>query len=246
MSPNEPIRIAKVMAARGLCSRREAERLIACGGVYVEGEQVVAPGTRIDPDATITLDESARKQLREKVTVLLHKPIGVVSGQPEKGYVAAVSLITPENRHEGDRTPLTLQASHLEGLAAAGRLDIDSHGLLVLTQDGVVARRLIGSATKVEKEYLVRFEGELTAENLRLLNHGLYLDDKPLKPARVVRLNENQLMFTLREGRKRQIRRMCEQVGLSVVRLKRTRIGNVMLADLPYGKWRFLAHHEQF
>ncbi len=242
----EPIRIAKVIASRGLCSRREAEQLIARGWVSVEGETIIEPGTRVATNAAITLDDRAHAFLRAKVTILLHKPIGVVSGQPEKGYPPAVSLITTENHYNREQGQQSLQAAHLAGLAPAGRLDIDSHGLLVLTQDGVVARQIIGSESNVEKEYLVRFEGELTDEKLRLLNHGLCLDGRALKPAQVARLNENQLKFILREGRKRQIRRMCDLVGITVVSLKRTRIGKVALADLPYGKWRFLRRDEMF
>ena len=242
----EPTRIAKVMAARGLCSRREAEHLIARGWVYVQGECVTEPGTRIMPNAAITLAEQADALLRRKVTILLHKPVGLVSGQPEKGYMPAVSLIVPENQYKEDGNRGVLRPENLSGLAPAGRLDIDSHGLLVLTQDGVVAKRLIGSDSKIDKEYLVRFEGVLTKEKLGLLNHGLSLDGKTLKPARVSLQNENQLKFILWEGKKRQIRRMCDIVGLKVTQLKRVRIGNIMLADLPYGKWRFLRYDESF
>lgn len=242
----EPIRIAKVMAGRGLCSRREAEQLIARGWVSVDGERITEPGTRISPDASIHLEESAKLFLDQKVTILLHKPIGVVSGQPEKKYLPAVSLIVPENQYKNDSSPLSLSPENLHGLAPAGRLDIDSHGLLVLTQDGVLAKKLIGSTTKIDKEYLVRFEGQVTEKKLRLLNHGLSLDGKALKPAQVILQNENQLKFILWEGKKRQIRRMCDLVDLKVVQLKRTRIGKIMLADLPYGKWRFLGTEESF
>jgi len=118
--------------------------------------------------------------------------------------------------------------------------------LLVLTQDGRVARRLIGEHSTIEKEYLVRVEGRLTANGLALLNHGLSLDDKKLKPAHVEWLNDDQLRFVLIEGRKRQIRRMCELVGLRAVGLKRVRIGQVKLGDLPLGQWRFLRADETF
>jgi 23S rRNA pseudouridine2604 synthase len=242
----EPTRIAKIMAARGLCSRREAEHLIAQGWVYVEGDQITEPGTRIMPNALITLDKQASELLHKKITVLLHKPVGLVSGQPEKGYMPAVSLIVPENQYVQEQTSFVLRPENLVGLAPAGRLDIDSHGLLVLTQDGVLARRLIGSDSKIDKEYLVRFEGQLTDQKLRLLNHGLSLDGKVLKPAQVTLLNENQLKFILWEGKKRQIRRMCDLVGLKVTQLKRVRIGNIMLGDLPYGKWRILRADESF
>jgi 23S rRNA pseudouridine2604 synthase len=118
--------------------------------------------------------------------------------------------------------------------------------LLVLTQDGRVARQLIGDDSQVEKEYLVRVEGALDVRGLALLNHGLELDGKQLRPAQVAWANSEQLRFVLKEGRKRQIRRMCEQVGLRVTGLKRVRIGNVRLGDLPPGQWRFLREGERF
>jgi 23S rRNA pseudouridine2604 synthase len=184
------------------------------------------------------------------VTVLLNKPIGYVSGQAEDGYEPAYVLVTPENRWSEDPTDFAFQREHIRHLAPAGRLDIDSVGLLVLTQDGRVAKQLIGEHSEVEKEYLVRVappEGErLSAEGLRLLNHGLELDGEALKPARVDWVNDDQLRFVLTEGKKRQIRRMCEAVGLKVTGLKRVRIGRVMLGDLPAGKWRYLAADESF
>jgi len=124
-------------------------------------------------------------------------------------------------------------------------LDIDSTGLLVLTQDGRVARQLIGENSTIEKEYLVRVEGELSEAGLKKLNHGLELDGVKLKPAKVSWQNEDQLRFVLREGRKRQIRRMCELVGLNVVGLKRVRIGSVSLGKLPLGQWRYLRPNEK-
>lgn len=239
----EPIRIAKLMAQRGMCSRREAETLIERGWVSAGGEKITVCATRVDPDIDIIVNEEGHRLLSEQVTVLLHKPVGFVSGQPEKGYAPAVSLIVPENQWKPSMTTLP---KHLTGLAPAGRLDIDSQGLLVLTQDGRIARRLIGNNSKVDKEYLVRFQGDLSDEKLRLLNHGLFLDHRPLKPARVTLLHANELQFILWEGRKRQIRRMCALVGLQVVRLKRVRIGRITLGALPYGKWRVLREEEMF
>ena len=134
----------------------------------------------------------------------------------------------------------------MRGIAVAGRLDIDSTGLLVLTQDGRVARHLIGETSDVEKEYLVRVSGKLTEHGLSLLNLGLSLDGKALKPAVVRWQNDDQLQFILKEGKKRQIRRMCELVGLKVLGLKRVRIGNVRLGDLPAGQWRYLRQNERF
>jgi 23S rRNA pseudouridine2604 synthase len=136
--------------------------------------------------------------------------------------------------------------AHLRGLAPAGRLDIDSTGLMVFTQDGRIARQLVGEDSRIEKEYLVRVEGRLSREGLALLNFGLELDGEPLKPAKVSWQNEDQLRFVLRQGRKRQIRRMCEQVGLRVTGLKRVRIGSVLLANLPVARWRYLRPDEHF
>ena len=245
MAAQSGVRISKLMAERGLCSRREADAYIERGWVFVDGERVTELGLRADPSAQITLDKAAQSAQQRQMTILLHKPVGYVSGQPEPGFIPAVTLILPENQHCTPDTP-RFQPGHLKGLAPAGRLDIDSTGLLVLTQDGRVARQLIGEDSKVDKEYLVRVEGSLDARGLALLNHGLSLDGKKLKPAKVEWLNDDQLRFILNEGRKRQIRRMCELVGLRVVGLKRVRMGKVRLGDLPLGQWRYLRENEKF
>ena len=242
----EKVRLSKVMSERGLCSRREADGYIEQGLVFVDGVKITQLGTRIFPDQQITLAKSAQSQQTARVTILLNKPVGYVSGQAEEGYRPAVTLITPDAHVNGDKSALRFSRAHLRGLAPAGRLDIDSLGLLVLTQDGRIAKQLIGEDSAIEKEYLVRVDGRLTKEGLRLLNHGLSLDGKQLKPAKVGWQNDDQLRFVLHEGRKRQIRRMCELVGLRVTGLKRVRIGNVMLGDLPVGKWRYLRDDERF
>ena len=192
----------------------------------------------------IRLAPEARSHQAAQVTVLLHKPMGYVSGQAEDGYQPAVVLVTPGNQTQ-DAGP-RFRREWLRGLAPAGRLDIDSTGLLVLTQDGRVARQLIGDDSTVEKEYLVRVSGKLGERDLGLLNHGLSLDGRVLRPAKVSWMNDDQLRFVLTEGRKRQIRRMCELVGLRVLGLKRVRIGNVRLGDLPVGQWRLLSGGEGF
>jgi 23S rRNA pseudouridine2604 synthase len=239
------VRLSKVMAERGLCSRREADAYIERGWVFVDGQRVSELGTRIDPTAEVTLAPQARKRQTDRVTVLLHKPLGYVSGQPEDGHEAAVTLIRGDTQF-GANGESEFRPAMLRGLAPAGRLDIDSTGLLVLTQDGRIARQLIGDDSSVEKEYVVRVFGQLEAAGLALLNHGLELDGRQLRPARVEWIREGVLRFCLREGRKRQIRRMCELVGLRVVALKRVRIGRVRLGELPPGQWRFLASDERF
>ena len=244
-------RLSKVMAERGLCSRREADEWIINGWVKVDGVIMETLGTRIKPDAEIVISGYAYEQQAEQVTILLHKPVGYVSGQAEDGYQPAIVLVHPDNEWLDDpelnqHHAKEFQRGFLHGLAPAGRLDIDSTGLLVLTQDGRVARHLIGEDSSVEKEYLVRVEGELSDADMQRLNHGLSLDGEKLKPAKVSWQNEDQLRFVLREGKKRQIRRMCEMVGLHVVGLKRVRIGSVNLGKLPIGQWRYLRNDERF
>lgn len=240
------VRLSKVMSERGLCSRREADLWIERGWVFVNGEPVSELGTRIDPASSeITVTQEAKKDQAKAVTILLHKPVGYVSGQPEPDCVPAVTLVTAENQMPHSGGP-EFKPWMLRGLAPAGRLDVDSTGLLVLTSDGRVAKRLIGEDSDTEKEYLVRVSGEMIKGGLDLLRHGLALDGKPLKPAWVKQLNEDQLHFILKEGKKRQIRRMCELVGLHVIGLKRVRIGRIRLGDLPMGQWRFLREGEAF
>ena len=240
------VRLSKRMATMGLCSRREADEWIEKGWVRVDGARVTQLGTRVLPEQQITVERAARAEQQQRVTVLLHKPIGYVSGQAEDGYQPASVLITPANQWQDDASAITFRAAHLRSLAPAGRLDIDSTGLMVLTQDGRIARTLIGAESTIEKEYLVRVEGKLEPAELARLNHGLMLDGVPLRRAEVSWLNEDQLRFVLTEGRNRQVRRMCEQVGLRVLGLKRVRIGNVMLGRLPGGQWRYLQPDERF
>jgi 23S rRNA pseudouridine2604 synthase len=244
-NPDGP-RLSKRMSELGLCSRREADEWIENGWVKVDGKVVNTLGVRVQRDAKIEVDPAAKQHQSEQVTILLNKPIGYVSGQPEDGHEPAMVLIKPENRWAEDPSRTKFVPGHLRGLAPAGRLDIDSTGLIVFTQDGRVAKRLIGADSEVEKEYLVRVEGTLTDEQLKLLRHGMELDGVTLKPAQVSWANEDQLRFALREGRKRQIRRMCEMVGLVVTGLKRVRTGGVPLGKLPVGQWRYLGKGEKF
>ena len=248
------IRINKRIADMGLCSRREADEWVENGWVTVNGE-VATMGQNVVPGDRIEIDQKAQDRQDQQVTILLNKPMGYVSGQAEDGHEPAVVLITNENRWNEDRSKTRFNFSQLKGLAPCGRLDIDSVGLLVLTQDGRVARHIIGEDSEVDKEYLVRVtfgdrdvdvQSVFPEEKLELLRHGLSLDDQPLQPAKVDWQNPEQLRFVLTEGKKRQIRRMCELVGLRVVGLKRIRIGGVTLGNLPTGQWRYLAAHEQF
>jgi 23S rRNA pseudouridine2604 synthase len=246
----EPVRLSKRMSELGLCSRREADEWIARGWVRVDGVVISELGSKVLPQQRITVERQASAEQARRVTVLLNKPVGYVSGQAEDGYQPAATLIRPENRWKEDKSPLRFHPGQLRSLVPAGRLDIDSVGLLVLTQDGRIARQLIGDDSSIEKEYLVRVQytrpGRLPEADLKRLNHGLSLDGKRLLPAKVRWQNDDQLSFILREGKKRQIRRMCEAVGLKVLGLKRVRIGRVTLGNLPPGQWRYLGADERF
>lgn len=247
-------RLNKYLARTGQCSRREADDWIGKGWVHING-QPAQMGQRLMPGDRVEIRRAATRQQAERVTILLNKPVGYVSGQAEDGYRPAASLIGAESRWADDRTARRFERSQLRGLAAAGRLDIDSTGLLVLTQDGRVARQLIGEGSEVGKEYLVRVRFGSHERNvqavfppgkLKLLRHGLSLDGRKLKPAEVEWQNPEQLRFVLHEGKHRQIRRMCELVGLHVTGLKRIRIGRVKLGHLPVGQWRYLGSDEEF
>ncbi|RQU79722.1 pseudouridine synthase [Burkholderia cenocepacia] len=249
------MRLSKRMSELGMCSRREADEWIEKGWVLVDGERIDTLGTKVRADQKIEIDERASAAQAAQVTILLHKPVGYVSGQAEDGYEPAAVLITRANRWSGDHSPVRFSPQHLHALAPAGRLDIDSTGLLVLTQNGVIAKQLIGEQSDIDKEYLVRvrfgerlidIDQHFPAESLAKLRHGLELDGVALKPALVSWQNGEQLRFVLREGKKRQIRRMCELVGLDVIGLKRVRMGRVMLGALPQGQWRYLSADETF
>lgn len=246
----EQLRLSKRMSELGLCSRREADEWIARGWVRVDGVVVSELGSKVFPHQRVTVERQASAQQSKRVTVLINKPMGYVSGQAEDGYTPAIALIKADTRWKEDKAAEQFHPTQLRSLVPAGRLDIDSVGLLVLTQDGRIAKQLIGQDTAVEKEYLVRVQytkpGKLPEAELKRLNHGLTLDGKKLLPAKVRWQNEDQLSFVLREGKKRQIRRMCEMVGLKVLGLKRVRIGRVTLGDLPTGQWRYLRPDEEF
>ena len=236
----EPMRLNKWLGQTGVCSRREAEGLIADGLVSIDGETVRDPGRKIEPGQTLTLDQRAQATLAAGVTIVMNKPVGYVSGQPEPGKTPAVRLLTAANRvGEGD------SPARDASLPPIGRLDEDSRGLLLLSSDGVVAKAVIGPQSELDKEYLVRVDGRVTEAALSRLRHGLELDGRRLKPARVTQIEPQRLRFILTEVRNRQIRRMCELVGLEVIDLQRIRIGPLKLDDLREGRWRHLTPSER-
>jgi len=227
----EPQRVNKWLGQSGVCSRREAESFIAQGLVSIDGETVTDTGRKILPGQTLTLADGRGPAA---LSVVLHKPMGVVSAQPEPGQTRAALV--------GDSPEIPDRDTRL---APLGRLDMDSRGLLLLSDDGVLAKAVIGPQSDLEKEYLVRVTGKITPEKVARLCHGLTMDGRQLKPAKVSVVQGQELRFILKEGRNRQIRRMCELVGLHVMDLVRIRIGSLRLGDLPEGRWRVLGEAER-
>ena len=247
MSTNEEqVRISKILSELGLCSRREADKYIEQGMVLLDDEVVSELGTRAYRSQKVELMKKAAIIQSSKATIILNKPVGYISHlDDDKEFTPASSLVTPDNYYINNNGRKNSKFN-TTGLAPAGRLDIDSSDLLVLTQDGRIAKQIIGENAIIEKEYLVRIDGTLNNDSIDLLNYGLTLEGYKLKPAKVFWQNEDQLSFTLIEGRNRQIRKMCELVGVKVVGLKRVRIGNVRLGDIPTKRWRFLEPNEGF
>jgi len=239
----EPPRLSKRLCEMTSCSRREADEWIENGWVSVDGVVVTTLGARVHPSAKIDIKDAASQHQSESVTIVLNLP---ADGGPAESPGEAVQLIRAANRWAEDESPVTFKATHLRGLAQVGKLDAGVGGMLVFTQEGSVARRINGDDTRLEKEYMVRVEGELSPENLKLLNFGLALDEVKLKRAQVSWQNEKQLRFVLHEARKQQIQRMCELVGLRATAIKRIRIGSVSLGKLPAGQWRYLRADERF
>lgn len=241
----EPQRVNKWLAQSGACSRREAEAAIAAGRVRIDGSPVLEPGHKILPGQTLELSGPAADADGAgdgaPIAMIIHKPRGLVSAQPEHGQIPAARLLRDQPAHDGAAGPVDPRIS----LAPLGRLDMDSRGLLLLARDGVLAKALIGPDSLMDKEYLVQVAGAVTPQRIALLRHGLSLDGRRLKPARVEDLGRNRLRFVLNEGRNRQIRRMAELVDLEVTDLLRVRIGPLALGDLPEGRWRPLKPGER-
>ena len=237
----EPQRVNRWLARSGVCSRREAEALIGQGLVSIDGRAVVDAGHKIEPGQTLTLADAARSKLEGALTVILHKPRGVVSAQPEPGQTPAIRLLTAEALI-GEAPAIPDRDSKL---APVGRLDLESRGLLILSEDGVVAKAVIGPDAELEKEYRVAVIGAVTERKLAQLRHGLELDGRRLRPADASLVSDQRLRIVLREGRNRQIRRMCELVELKVVDLFRVRVGAVWLGTLPEGRWRVVTADER-
>lgn len=241
------IRLSKRMAELGLCSRREADEFIERGWVKVDGTVVDVLGSRVRPDQRIELVRQAETELLERVTLLLNKPVGFVCGPAEPGERPAWQLVKEETRFARDQSDIHYVRRHHSGLSPAGWLDVDTSGLLVLTQDGRIARKLLAGASDYEQEFLVDLHAPLPADALARLNvDRLMIDGVAVASFKASRQSDLQLRIVLRENRNRLVRKICEQAGLRVAAVRRIRIGRIALGDLPQGQWRYLCPGERF
>jgi len=238
----ESIRLAKRLASQISCSRSEAEKYIEGGYVQVDGATVEEPGFRVQAEQKIELLPGATLDAVEAVTILLHKPAGFDIDNSDD---AVYQLITPENQFPEDRSGLRLIKHHFKELILTDTLGKQSSGLIVLTQDWRIARKLKTDAEKTEQEFVVEVEGEILQEALDQLNQGMLLDGK-ITPVKVSRQSESRLRFAVKGNRRKQIADLCEKAGLIVKAIKRIRIGRVPMSSLPAGQWRYLMAYEKF
>ncbi len=239
---NTPVRLAKQVSDLARCSRIEAEQYIKGGWVSVDGRVVEDPAHPVTTE-TVTIDPAAQLEAVEPATILLHKPVGydTISGRK-----AAAGLVQPETRWDEDPSGVRLLERHFNRLTPLVPLDAEASGLMVLTQDGRVWRRLTEDGDEIEQEFVVEVSGEIGPYGLRKLNHGLHYNGRALPPCKVSWQNEIRLRFALKGVQGGQLRDMCKQVGLEVVAIRRLRIGKVSLAKMPVGVWRYLPAGERF
>jgi 23S rRNA pseudouridine2604 synthase len=238
----DPIRLAKHVAELAQCSRTDAEQYIKGGWVSVDGRVVEDPAHPVTTEAVV-IDPAAKLEAVEPATILLHKPAGydAISGRNP-----AAALVRPDARWADDPSGVRLLERHFHRLTPLVPLDADASGLMVLTQDGRVWRRLTEDGDQIEQEFVVEVSGEIAPYGLRKLNHGLHYNGRALPPCKVSWQNEIRLRFALKGVQGGQLRGMCAQVGLEVVSIRRLRIGKVALAKMPAGAWRYLPVGERF
>jgi 23S rRNA pseudouridine2604 synthase len=238
-------RVSKLLASNGTCSRREAEVLIANEQIRINGGRVVAQGCKASKNDIIEVTADGQAWLDKKLTLVLNKPPGYESTTSQDIKKNVISLISKENEQlsEFKANDLTLSIEFLNMMSIVGRLDKESRGLLIITGDGSLARKLI-STSSILKRYLVVVDKDIHTGHVEYLRGQLYLDDETLLPMSISYVNPRILSITLREGKNRQIRRCCALVGLRVLELYRTSIGSVELRNLPEGSWRQLTLKE--
>ena len=228
------MRLQKYMASCGVASRRTAEKMIAEGRVSVNGNVITEMGVQVEDGDTVRLDGQVIRPEEEKRYVIYHKPAGEV---------------TTVSDPEGRACVLDHFRDYPVRLYPVGRLDYDSEGLLLLTNDGALTERLLHPSHQVDKTYLARVTGAVTPEEIQALRRGILLDDHKTAPAKARLIRQeafaSQVLVTIHEGRNRQVRRMFEETGHQVLQLRRVRFGPLELGDLRRGEWRELTEEEK-
>jgi len=241
---DDAIRLAKRVAAQLGCSRAEAERYIAGGGISVDGKVVEDPASRVLPAQEVRVLPGASSEEAPPVTILLHKPAGFNSGVGARGE-PALDCLVPEALAQGHGQPRFLKR-HLHRLTLTNPLETDASGLVIFSQDFRVVRKLVEEGERVEQEFIVDVAGAIREGGLALLNHGLQFNGKAIAPMKVSWQNEHRLRFALKGARPGLIDHMCREVGLEIVEMRRIRIGRVPMAGLQVGQWRYLLDYERF
>lgn len=238
----DSIRLSKRVAELARCSRADADHYIEGGWVRVDGQVIESPQHMVSGEH-VELDPDAKLEAPEPATILLHKPAGF---DAIAGRRPAAALVAPGTRWAEDPTGIRLLQRHFHRLTPLVPLDAEASGLMVLTQDGRVWRRLTEDADRIEHEYVVEVAGEIAPYGLRRLNHGLRYQGRELPPCKVSWQNEFRLRFAIKAVQPGQLRDMCAQVGLDVVAIRRIRIGKIPLGKMPAGEWRYLPVGERF
>ena len=239
---SKPVRLSKHLAELTGCSRSEAEQYITGGWVCVDGRVVEDPAYPVSGEL-VKLDPDARLEAVEPATMLLHKPVGF---DTISGPKPAAELVRTGTRWPEDPSGVRLLQRHFHNLTPLMPLETEASGLMVLTQDGRVWRRLTEDHDQIEQEFVVEVSGDIAPYGLHKLNHGLRYGGRALEPCKVSWQNEIRLRFAIKGPQGGQLRDMCAQVGLQVVAIRRIRIGKISLAKMPVGTWRCLPVGERF
>lgn len=221
------MRINKYISDTGFCSRREADKLVQSGKVTINGKIAVLGDVALEDDKVL-IDGNPLKEKSKRVYIALNKPVGITC--------------TTELHIKGNIVDFI---GHKERIFPIGRLDKDSEGLILLTDDGDIVNKLLRSENNHDKEYIVTVNKPLTEDFIRKMSNGVKIEGKLTKKCKVERISEYVFRIILTEGRNRQIRKMTAHFGYSVKKLKRIRIMNIKLSDLPLGKWRDLTSEEK-
>lgn len=223
MNEDNLIRLNKFMASQGVCSRREADRLIETGQVKINGK-IATLGDRVSTDDEVVVNgKNISSKDIANIYLAFNKPRGIVCTSSRKEGLNIIDYINFPER-----------------IFPVGRLDKDSEGLILLTNDGSIVNKMMRSSQNKEKEYLVKVDKKITKEFKDKMESGVYILNQFTKPAKLVQVNENEFKLTITQGLNRQIRRMCESLGYNVLELKRLRIMNIDLGNLKTGEWRYI------